>query len=191
MNKVKNLHTTYYILLTRKRGFTLIELLVSVTITAFLSSFVIIYTSSGRAQTTLYIEQAKIIQIVARAKSLAISTYDANIPPCGYGVHFDSVAGMYDLFSYSNTAPCGQISSIDPLSSRYTIVRHYVLPRGLMLGDGQNKMSDILFLPPDPKTVMWSGGVILTSGEGSVYLVTSAGPWRTTMHVSIAGQIGF
>src|SRR5438105_773284 len=59
-----------------RSGFTLIELLVSMMITMLLSGFIITYTSGGRAQTTLYVEQAKLGQLVSRAKSLSISTYN-------------------------------------------------------------------------------------------------------------------
>lgn len=184
------IHNSKFKILPRS-GFTLIELLVSVTVTALLSSFVIVYTTNGRAQTALYVEQSKIIQVIVRAKSLAISTYDAPDPLCGYGVHFDQSAGAYDLFSYRDSA-CNLISFIDPTdSAHYVSLHRYVLPKNLMLRDGENAISDILFIPPDPKTLLWSEGVILTTGTGNVYLAAKDGPWNTNLHVSVAGQISF
>ena len=178
-----------------RAGFTLIELLVSVTVTALLSSFVIVYTTSGRAQTALYVEQSKVIQVIVRAKSLAISTYDAPAPLCGYGVHFDPDAGTYDLFSY-RSLDCVHISFIDPdASANYVSLHRYLLPQNLMLRDGEDAIRDVLFIPPDPKTLLWkeSEGVLIPieRGAGKVYLAAKNGPWSSDLQVSVAGQISF
>ncbi len=179
------------LLLTRKSGFTLIELLVSITVTALLSSFVIIYSSGTRAQTALSVERAKLTQVIVRAKSLALSTYGASAPPCGYGVHVDRSARAYELFTYT-AADCSQIPFIDPEdAAHYRSLNRYLLPAPLAFEDGQNVMSEVLFVPPDPKTFVWSGGALLQAGTGKIYLTTQDGAGHTSVQVSPAGQISF
>ena len=174
-----------------RQGFTLVELLVTVSITALLSSFVIVYTSRGRAQTTLFVEQAKVGQVIIRAKSLAISTYDSATSLCGYGVHFDIPAGTYALFSYT-ASHCAQISSIDPTdAAAYAELQRFSLPKALIFEQSPDSLQDVFFLPPDPTTFVWSGGVLLASGSGAVRVKTADNVYLRVVQVSTAGQVSF
>ena len=184
-----NRDTRYEIRDTRG-GFTLIELLVTVALTALLSSFVIVYSSSSRTQTVLFVEQAKIGQVVVRATSLAISTYSSASPPCGYGVHFDAPARAYALFSYA-VADCASIRSIDPGAAAYSASQRFSLPQGIVMEDTEDSLSDIFFVPPDPKTMLWVRGTLLAGGSASVRLATADGTRKSALQVSPAGQISF
>jgi len=70
-------------------SFTLIEILVIIGILTLLTSFLLLYGRAGEKQIILFREQAKVISVVARAKSLALSTPIEDEPACGYGVHFE------------------------------------------------------------------------------------------------------
>jgi prepilin-type N-terminal cleavage/methylation domain-containing protein len=178
-------HSTFHIPHSR-RGYTIIELLVVVAITALLAGFVFSIGGNGRQQLTLMVERAKIAQVIFRARSLAISTYNQPVPPCAYGVHFDYGHGTYALNSYTGT-PCSSISNVSGVS---TPVETYKLGAGVVYGTGSSPLSDILFFPPDPATLVFINAGA-TSSEASVYLSTSDGSGGSSIDVSSAGQITF
>ena len=173
-------------------GFTLIELLIVVAITALLSSFMLVYQSTGRQQVSLYVEKSKIAQFVLKSKSLAIATYiDPSSPVCGFGVHFDYAVSTYALFSY-NAPNCNAISFIDTTdSANYKVFESFPLAQGLSFKDGVGKLDHVFFIPPDPTTLIWSGGVLVGSGSGNIYVATTDGTASITITVSTAGQVAF
>src|SRR5512144_1181344 len=114
-------------------GFTLIESMIAVTITVLLSSFVITYSSTGRQQISLTVERAKLVQVVSRAKSMALNRYKDTDPVCGYGISVDYDNAQYMLFSYR--APrCEDIASIDKGSAGYKIEETFTLGNGVVFG---------------------------------------------------------
>ena len=179
-----------------RRGFTLIELLVVLVVTSGLSAFLIIYNHASRQQVALYVEEAKLVQVISRAKSLSLSTYrEESSEICGYGIHIDYVNNRYVLFSYKkpeNTG-CKKITSIDldaeAQLSQYSLNKDIVFisppPRG---GD---KIDDIIFVPPDPTTLMNSGVSFISNGFGNIALGTQDGSAVVVVTVSSAGQIAF
>jgi prepilin-type N-terminal cleavage/methylation domain-containing protein len=175
----------------RRRGYTLIELLITVGIMGLLSGMLIVYSTTGRAQVALFVEESKIAQILLRAKSVALATYVDPVGPCGYGLRVDSAARTYSLFSYKES-DCANITSIDPSdSAKYRVVETYTLPPSLAFQDGANKLDAVLFVPPDPRTFISSGGSILSGGAGNIYLATVDGTASIRVSVTTAGQITF
>ncbi len=171
-------------------GFTLIEVIVVIAIIALLSGYLLTYTGKSREQITLSVEETKLAQIIARSKSLAISTYGNPQAPCGYGVRMDYGAGAYALYRYA-VSDCNSISVIDPADPGYAELQRYVLPQGILFEDGEAKLDAALFTPPDPHTFLWSGGAPLINVSGRVYLGTKDGSSHGSVSVSPAGQISF
>lgn len=179
-----------------RRGFTLIELLVVVVITTALSSFLILYNHTSRQQIALSVDEAKLAQVIFRAKSLALSSYrEPSSDICGYGVHIDYGAGKYALFSYTKQAgvECEDITSIDfaleQQMSLFSLNKELVFlspPPG-----GGNRIDDVLFIPPQPVTFMNSGGTFLSSGSGKIALGTEDGSANAIITVNSAGLITF
>jgi len=184
--------STFYFLLSRKKGFTIIEVLVAVSITIFLSSALILYNSRSREQTSLYLEQGKVAQIISRAKSLAISTY-ARENNCGYGVRFDYANSKYYIFAYGgapvNCATVAQDGIDLQFESEVAGFPPFQLNPVLIFGSGQNRLTDVLFIPPDPETVIMTEGDAFPVENGTVYLQTKDGLAGVSVKVGVAGQI--
>ncbi|MDP1538756.1 MAG: hypothetical protein Q8M00_01875, partial [bacterium] len=68
----------------KQRAFTTIEILVIIGILSLLSATLILYSRTAEHQIVLFKEQAKVISILSRAKSLSIVTYGKADVPCGY-----------------------------------------------------------------------------------------------------------
>lgn len=177
----------------RRKGFSLVELLVTILITVMLSGLIITYSSSGRSQISLYVEQAKIAQAISKAKSLAIATYaDPQKSVCGYGFHIDYESREYAIFEYA-IGDCGNILNIDPSQSQYyKEIEKYVLSAGLnfVISEGES-LQDIFFSPPDPQTKIWRIGETLPSDSGRIKLKTIDGSATAEVNVTVAGQISF
>lgn len=171
----------------REGGYTLIELIVVVGIAILLSGMVILYGGEGRQQIALSIESVKIVQAISRAKALAVATYIDPSSPCGYGVHFDYPAKKYSIRSYRTSPNCEDVLSI----ASSGVINQLDLTSGLLWQEGSEKIDDVIFIPPDPRTYIFSDGALLVGGaSGKVYLRTDGGATRTVM-VNSAGQITF
>ena len=181
-------------------GFTLIELLVVLAITSMLSSALLLYNHTTREQVALYTEEAKFVQVLYRAKSLSLSTFrqPSSSKSCGYGVHIDYGSMTYALFRYaqpSGGVPCRAISSIDRANSEETLFS-YALGRDVVfLASPPNagaRFDDILFVPPDPVTLIFNfPGTLVQGGFGNVVLATEDGSAQTTVTVNSGGQVTF
>lgn len=176
----------------KRSGFTLVEVLVVIAITALLAGLILTYSTKSRDQVALYVEQAKLAQTIAQAKSLTISTYNQPIVPCGYGVSIDyndSAMGTYRLFAY-NAPQCDNISFLDPGFEK--VINTEQLPGNLVFADPDaESITGILFLPPNPNTWVWLHGGSATSTEGRVRIMSRSGELSVDVSVSSAGQITF
>lgn len=159
-----------------KLGFTLIEIFITISISVLLSAALILYNRVGERQISLFKNQAQIINLILRAKSLALQTYIEGPSACGYGVHFDS-AGVVILFK-DQTADC--LASDNVYSGPSEEIGRVALPKDEKFF--QLDFSDIIFIPPDPRTVLTpaidSGLIIISSNDGSSQVkikVNSAG----------------
>jgi type II secretory pathway pseudopilin PulG len=81
-------------------GFTLVETLVVIGIVMIMTTTLIAYTRSSGKQITLYTEQARLIGLLNRAKSLALQRESAE-HYCAYGVRFTG-GSSYELVRVPN-----------------------------------------------------------------------------------------
>ncbi|RJQ28888.1 prepilin-type N-terminal cleavage/methylation domain-containing protein [Candidatus Parcubacteria bacterium] len=174
-----------------RKGLTLLELLVTISLTTLLSSLVISYGHVGRQQVSLYVEASKVAQLILRAKALAVTTYNQPIVPCGYGVEVDYARGVYTLFSY-DVPNCNVIALTGINSVNKTPLTSVSVQAGLMLQLGLDSLRDVLFLPPNPTTLVStdSSGAI-GSRPGKVYLQTPNASANATIVVTQTGEVSF
>lgn len=178
------------------RGFTLVEVLVVLAITSFLAGMVLTYSSVGRSQVALYVESAKLAQVAFRAKSLAIATYNNPDTPCGYGLRVDAPAKSYSLFSY-RPASCSSVSlgPVDLNDPGYRTIETFSLPKEIDFAtDGAADLDFVLFVPPDPKTYIWTEGQAVGPAQdatGEVALRAAGSDNIMRVKVSPAGQVSF
>lgn len=177
----------------RKRGFTLIELLVTISITALLAAYMVLYGSQSRQQVALSVEVAKLAQIVSRAKSLSISTFNNPNTPCGYGVEVDYSGQKYSLMSYQISPSCRAVYSggLLQISSTSVVSTYSLAPEVRLTNASSDAMTDVIFVPPDPKTITNLSGNLSTQNPGSFYLRTADGVITKRISVNTAGQISF
>lgn len=174
-------------------GFTLVEILIVTGIIAILSGSLVLYGTTGRKQSALYIEGAKVAQVILRAKSLAIAGFTAPNAPCGYGVHIDNATERFSLFSYRDTN-CDAISSLNPSDpTKYREMESFSLNPAVVFENCSGRLDEALFVPPDPTTFLFRDGVGLGEGQSSgvICFATTDGTARLTLTVSAAGQITF
>lgn len=179
-----------------RRGFTLLEILVVLGITTFLTGMVLTYGSRGRNQTTVYVEQAKLAQIILRAKSLSVATYNKPDIPCGYGVNLNYETNSYELFSY-RPINCFDIKTAgivkDPLNE-YKIIESYAVASGVKLNKGTNSNETLLtvfFLPPNPDTYIWEEVIGFSLSPLLVNLSSVDGSLNMPIQVTAGGQVGY
>lgn len=179
-----------------RKGFTLIELLITIGLTTLLSTLVIAYSNASRQQTTLYIEGSKIAQTILRAKTLAISTYNQSVVPCGYGVEIDYSANEYALFSYDDGTPsCSTIQSPGAVigAAQKTELNRFSLQRGFIFDQAPlDSLTNVLFLPPAPRTLISldaQGNV--GASPGRIYITAPGSSSRVPVTVNVNGQVTF
>lgn len=188
------------------RGFTLIEILVVVAVSVIVTGSFIVYNSVSRAQVALSVEQAKIAQLILRAKSLTISSYTQDIGSpnirCGYGFSVDYAGRSYSLNRYdvSSNAECdaiytNQVGSGFGNISEVVQLEKYFLDSNLnfQASGTSDELEDVLFIAPDPKTFLKVvGDNSFIRGTAKIYLETKATPPRgATVSVNSVGQVGF
>lgn len=165
----------------KQRAFTTIEILVITGILSLLSAILILYSRTAERQISLFKEQAKIIEIISRAKSLSIVTYGKPDVPCGYGVHFEAPRTFLifkDLAADCKDSDRKYSESADEIQESFQLDSTI---RFDSLG-----LSDILFIPPDPT-------VIITptppQDEAKIIIKTIDGSKSLIIKVNSAGQI--
>ena len=168
-------------------GFTLIELLVVIGITMSLATIILVYSGTSREQIALSVEVAKLGQVIARAKSLSISTLDLAGAECGYGVNFDEANNRYAIISYTAASCAAPLVSLPAFQESEA----HVLSPLVEYADGSDQMSHIFFAPPDPTTVISIDGGLYTTRTGYIYLRTRDGSATKVISVNPGGQISF
>jgi prepilin-type N-terminal cleavage/methylation domain-containing protein len=164
-------------------GFTLIEFLVVLGIMALLSSIAILYSRTGEQQILLFKEQAKVVSVILRAKSLAIQTFaETSAGVCGYGVHFFP-DGRFILFkdlaedcassdrAYSGSfEDFGEVNQLDPA-----------------LRFSELGLNEILFIPPDPQVIITPAPA--ANGTAIIRIGIRDGVTESIIKVNEAGQV--
>jgi hypothetical protein len=166
----------------QRRGFTLIETLVIIGILTLLTSLLVLYNRTGERQIILLREKARVINMILRAKSLAIQTYIEDRPACGYGAAFDG----QKFFIYRDlAASCALSDLVYSGEASGELLKNEVLVLDPSLKFNL-EVSDILFVPPDPR-VFLNGSRILT--EAAIKLVTIDDKSEAAVIINNAGQI--
>ncbi|HUZ93204.1 MAG TPA: type II secretion system protein [Candidatus Paceibacterota bacterium] len=193
-----------------KSGFTLIEILVVIAISAFLSSFAIIYSKTGQNQVTLSVDEQRIVAAIAKARSLTVTTFKdvaaGQASTCGYGMKINYAANTYSLFSYlpptGVPAPaCNSVVNIDPAqidqsaAAAKALADYQNLPLDSHIvfnSSPLDSMTYVLFVAPEPRTIVSvSANGNASLNPASVHLQTSNGMSNVTVTVNDAGQVDF
>lgn len=185
-----------------RRAFTLIEMLIVIAISAMLSAIAIGYSSVGRNEVALSVEATKISQIILQAKSLSIATYGDALGACAYGVSLNIASQTYSIFAYHpiGALSCPRVSAITGIATGdmkpYTEgTWNMPIANGVVLysGTSTDSLSDVLFYPPDPTTLISrDGSTFLDPAQTSkVYLEIVGGTATRAVSVSPAGQVEF
>jgi type II secretory pathway pseudopilin PulG len=179
----------------------MIELLVVLAITALLSSSVIIYGSLTRENIAIETDESQVVQLLLRAKSLSVGTYNNQTSPiCGYGVLVEVNSPNYYLVSYpkdagGNCPDTGNYFSVPDLETAYKLSAGFVFDNCLDSAC-PDKLDYVLFVPPDPQVLVsnyGSEGLPPSNGSGNIYLTTAeeAPAYRAKISVAWGGQISF
>lgn len=176
-------------------GFTLIEILVVISVTLVLSGILIGYSREAGKQLILVNNQAKLVSLIARAKSLSIATFIENTLPsapgspitCGYGVHVDTASGEIFIFrdlavncaSGDNKFGSGDVKLTGQLDV-------FKLDSQAIQFASDTTLRDIIFIPPDP-TVIINGAV--STKEAAISIEIKGGSSKSTVKVNNAGRI--
>jgi hypothetical protein len=193
--------------LNSERGFTLLEILIIVTVTAIISAFAVVYSNVSKTQLALYAEQQKVAGLILKAKSLAIETHmsagQGGGVHCGYGIKIDYGANpqSYGIFYYNRPGPtdadpqCDTIKNagIDPsLFDAGSDLPSFDLDRGIILRSSEpDSLVYVLFVPPNPTTVIDTIGNNPSLVAGNVYLTTKDGSASAVVAIEPGGQVDF
>ncbi|MEK7162958.1 MAG: type II secretion system protein [Patescibacteria group bacterium] len=172
-----------------KKGFTIVELLVSIGIVALLSAVMLTYSRTGERQIIIFKEQAKIIGVLSRAKSLSIAAFGdtgTNVP-CGWGVHFDSLGMIMTVFKdlpSDLNMGCLSANNIYDGSSDEKFEEIKLDNKAIKFGELQ--LSDIIFIPPDPLIIIDNN---LSKTEALIKIKTIDDQSERIIKITNAGQI--
>lgn len=152
----------------KNAGFTLIEMLVIIAILTVFSGILISYNKDSGRQMLLVANQAKLVSLISRAKSLSISTFlDSSASPalgdpitCSIGVHVNRSSGEVFIFrdlatdcslladnKYTgDSEKAGLLGELNTFKLDSKIVE-FTPPAA-------DDLNDIVFIPPDPQILI-------------------------------------
>jgi len=139
-------------------GFTLVETLVVISIMMLLTTTLIAYTRSSGKQIALSTEQAKLIGMLNRAKSLALQR-DTAEQFCAYGIRFNPPS-TYEIVRTRNLQVKGK--AYTPCDT--TQIESY--------GEAQT-IKDPVVIANAPQPIVFKGPYIQVTGAGEVVLQVS------------------
>lgn len=186
-----------------RRAFTVIELLIVLAISALFSTLAITYSSVGRNEIALSVEEAKIAQFILQAKALSIATYTSNGTSCAYGFMIDGIGTpdtKYSIFSYGRDPaatvcpPASSIAAANTIDPDYESMStpgtwQIAVTNGVKVVQTAGASMAILFYPPDPTVFLSSDGTDLQPGSLSITLETVDGKNQATISVNPEGQV--
>lgn len=178
------------------QGFTLLEILVVTTVILLLSTVLILYSNTSRQQIAAFVEEVKISQLILRAKSLAITTYNQPVQvPCGYGFYIEyGNPGKYGIAKY-DADDCSKVENTPPIwnyrdKSGVGIGSEFTLNPNLLFEGGSN-LGDVVFFPPDPITKIFGKDGLPHFGTAKIRLKTLDGSLTKEIKVNPSGQVSF
>ncbi len=152
--KIRKKLSSFFFPFVSSRGFTLVELLIVIGIMTLLSTMAILYSRTGERQIILFQEQIKVLNTLSRAKSLSIATFVKYDDTCGFGVHFDGSDNSFRIFRDLGREP--DCSDAD-IQYSGIIEDFEVFELSPFVVFDHLTMSDIIFYPPEPETVIMPG----------------------------------
>jgi len=165
-------------------GFTMIELLVVMAIMGLLTSLVITYSRTGERQIVLFKDQASLISLLIKARSLSVGTLGEVVAPCGYGVNFNE-SGSVIIFKDSSPGNDPKCLDADNVyNSGEEKVEEFILNPALKFDELD--LADIVFIPPMPKVVIDNDKTKL---EAIIKIKSISGSGERAIKVTNAGQI--
>jgi prepilin-type N-terminal cleavage/methylation domain-containing protein len=162
------------------KGFTVIEMLVVISVVGLLlTTTMIFYGRAGERQIVLFREQAKILNILSRAKFLSIQTFGKMEPvPCGYGVHFEEPQSV--ILFRDDAENCSQADR--RYSGEAEKVESFILDRAVIFEP--LPLSDVVFIPPNPRVVMTP-----EQDQATLTIKTTDDKGRLSIKINNFGQI--
>lgn len=171
-----------------KKGITSLELLVVVTVVILLSGMVILYNRRGENVIALYRDQAKIIAVLNRAKSLAVQTFnEAGYAFCGFGAHFEP-SGEFFIFRDADCDYSYDKNEEDGGKDEKMINETHKLFSKVNF-ENWNQLADIVFRPPEPKVFINGASADGSSNLSRTEIVLASGNSKRKIKVNDAGQI--
>lgn len=164
-----------------KAGFTVLEMMVVISIMILLSSVLILYSRTGENQIVLFRDQSRLITGLNRAKSLSIQSFDVSSPSCAFGVHLSKAENAFLIFRDLAT-DCQNADHIYTDSGE--LFESYQLSPRLKFGE--ITLTDIVFIPPDPKTLIDNDS---NKTEAAIVLETLNGNTSLEVKINNVGQI--
>jgi len=169
-------------IISHQSGFSLLEVLTILSVMTMLTTFILTYSRTGENQINLFQEQAKAVNLISRAKNLAIETYLDESRACGFGVHIDVINEKLIIFR-DKAEPCGASDN------KYTDSQEdfEVFTLNSKLEFGNVEFDDVLFIPPDPITIF--DGNKDKKGEFVLSIKIRGSSDKKEISVNNAGQI--
>lgn len=147
-----------------RSGFTMLELMVSLGIMAILiGSFVVNYRGGSR-NSELGLAAQKLVSDIRMVQNSALGTtrYNGKVPIGGWGLHFDKTSG--NNLAYTVFADVDGDKNYDGASESNAVYggRRMNLPENISISEllfnaAPKNTIDVIFLPPDPETLIWDG----------------------------------
>jgi prepilin-type N-terminal cleavage/methylation domain-containing protein len=125
-------------------GFSLIEILIVIAITGVLLTMILAYSQSSNNRIAIYVDRAKVVSVLERARSLALQKYAGDGFVCAYGVNWENNSRVYRIYSVSSsTAPCVDYNYTGNNSNVREIQSFLLHPSNKFSGGGS-----VYFVPP-------------------------------------------
>jgi prepilin-type N-terminal cleavage/methylation domain-containing protein len=173
----------------KRDGFTILEMLVVISVMTTLSGILVIYSRTSENQILLFKEQAKIVSAFFRAKTLASQTFSETDPkPCAYGVAL-SGTDFYifkDLPDSATPDDCATANRQFDGTTSGEVFEVIPLDERLVLGSADTTFDEVLFIPPDPSTLLNRSAAVATA---QVVVKVSGGDSGLGVRINDAGQI--
>lgn len=171
-----------------RAGFTLIEIIIVFSIVGVLMTGLTLYSRKSEKLLLLFKEQARIVGALQKAKSLAMGAYGQQNAPCGYGVHFNAApVNTFVIFrDLGQTGqPCSSFADkVLTAGNSSEIVETLALDR--FLAFGALPAADVVFIPPEPETVLDND---LNEEEAIISVVIPATADSRRVKITNSGQI--
>lgn len=182
--------------LKNKEGFSLIELLVSLGIIATITVLFMANYRNSNQRTDLVMTAQKIVADIhaAQNNSLGLVKYNGEVPAGGWGISFDLTKNYYMLFADLNSPETLGYLEYDPslegevaYGARIANLSSGVIITSLKVGNNSASAANVTFLPPDPKTNIYSSDLGATSTVLEIKIKEAKGENTKTIRVNFLG----